>query len=75
MTSDPNIARISNAVPCRCLLITLIKCHKSLGSFFEGVLNVFVIVIAIAFVITLIKCPKGHKSLGSLSGSVFQRWQ
>ena len=73
MTSDPNIARISNAVPCRCLLITLIKCHKSLGSFFEGVLNVFVIAIAIA--ITLIKCPKGHKSLGSLSGSVFQRWQ
>ena len=108
-----------------CLLITLIKClksHKSLGSLFEGALNVFVFVIVFVFVfvivivksphlfnqmsqrsqvsrialwrcslnvfvfvivfvfvfvivvslvrscrlITLIKCVKGHKSLGSL---------
>ena len=49
-----------------------LKCHKSLGSLFEGALNVFVFVVVFVFVfvfvtlITLIKCLKVHKSLGSL---------
>ena len=40
-----------------CLLIFLIKCfkvHKSLGSLFEGVLNVFLIVFVIVIVIVIV---------------------